>query len=387
VSTAPLKIMVVMGTRPDTIKMAPVVAALRAAAPAIQTIVCVTAQHREMLDDVLRLFEIVPDVDLNIMTKTQSLTDITTRVLIGMEPVLAQYKPDVVLVHGDTTTSTASALAAFYAKIPVGHVEAGLRTATIDEPFPEELNRRLTGVIATYNFAPTAGAKANLLAERMDGADVIVTGNTVIDAFLDTTRRLARRPAPAALAGLDPARPVIFVTAHRRENHAAMPGIAQAVKAIAAFPQRPQIVWPLHPSPQVGPVIRPILAGIEGIRLTEPLDYASTVAAVTQSRFVLTDSGGLQEEAPTLGKPVLVMRRETERPEGLAAGTLRLVGSDPAEIVAWSRRLLEDADGVYTAMARASNPYGDGHAAERIVAWLLWKLRTGPKPGEFLVAA
>jgi UDP-N-acetylglucosamine 2-epimerase (non-hydrolysing) len=379
--------MVVMGTRPDTIKMAPVVAALRAAAPAIQTIVCVTAQHREMLDDVLRLFEIVPDVDLNIMTKTQSLTDITTRVLTGMEPVLAQYTPDVVLVHGDTTTSTASALAAFYAKIPVGHVEAGLRTATIHEPFPEELNRRLTGVIAAYNFAPTAGAKANLLAERMDGADVIVTGNTVIDAFLDTTRRLAQRPAPAALAGLDPARPLIFVTAHRRENHDAMPGIARAVKAIAAFPQRPQIVWPLHPAPQVGPVIRPILAGIEGIRLTEPLDYASTVAAVTRSRFVLTDSGGLQEEAPTLGKPVLVMRRETERPEGLAAGTLRLVGSDPAEIVAWSRRLLEDTDGVYTAMARASNPYGDGHAAERIVAWLLWKLRTGPKPAEFLVAA
>jgi len=387
VPTAPLKIMVVMGTRPDTIKMAPVVAALRAAAPAVQTIVCVTAQHREMLDDVLRLFEIVPDVDLNIMTKTQSLTDITTRVLIGMEPVLARYAPDVVLVHGDTTTSTAAALAAFYAKIPVGHVEAGLRTATIHEPFPEELNRRLTGVIASYDFAPTAGAKANLLAERLDGTDVVVTGNTVIDAFLDTSRRLAARPAPAVLAGLDPARPLIFVTAHRRENHAAMPDIARAVKAVAAFPQRPQIVWPLHPAPQVGPVIRPILTGIEGIRLTEPLDYAATVAAVTRARFVLTDSGGLQEEAPTLGKPVLVMRRETERPEGLAAGTLRLVGADPAEIVTWSRRLLEDADGVYSAMARASNPYGDGRAAERIVAWLLWKLRTGPKPSEFGVAA
>jgi UDP-N-acetylglucosamine 2-epimerase (non-hydrolysing) len=379
--------MAVMGTRPDTIKMAPVVAALRAAAPAVQTIVCVTAQHREMLDEVLRLFEIVPDVDLNIMTKTQSLTDITTRVLTGMAPVLAQHKPDVVLVHGDTTTSTATALAAFYAKIPVGHVEAGLRTGTIHEPFPEELNRRLTGVIASYNFAPTSGAKANLLAERMDSAEVIVTGNTVIDAFLDTTRRLAGRPAPQALAGLDPARPLIFVTAHRRENHDAMPDIARAVKAIAAFPERPQILWPLHPSPQVGPVIRPLLTGVEGIRLTDPLDYATTVAAVTRSRFVLTDSGGLQEEAPTLGKPVLVMRRETERPEGLAAGTLRLVGADPAEIVTWSRRLLEDTDGIYTAMARASNPYGDGHAAERIVAWLLWRLRTGPKPAEFLVAA
>jgi UDP-N-acetylglucosamine 2-epimerase (non-hydrolysing) len=379
--------MAVMGTRPDTIKMAPVVAALRGAAPAIQTIVCVTAQHREMLDDVLRLFEIVPDVDLNIMTKTQSLTDITTRVLIGMEPVLAQHRPDVVLVHGDTTTSTATALAAFYAKIPVGHVEAGLRTATIDEPFPEELNRRLTGVMTRYNFAPTAGAKANLMAERLDDADVIVTGNTVIDAFLDTTRRLAGLPEPDVLAYLDPGRPLIFVTAHRRENHAAMPGIAQAVKAIAALPQRPQIVWPLHPSPQVGPVIRPILAGVEGIRLSEPLDYAATVAVVSRSRFVLTDSGGLQEEAPTLGKPVLVMRRETERPEGLAAGTLRLVGADPAEIVEWSRRLLADTDGVFTAMARASNPYGDGHAAERIVAWLLWKLRGGPKPAQFTAAA
>lgn len=386
-SAAPLKIMVVMGTRPDTIKMAPVVAALKAAGPAIVPIVCVTAQHREMLDEVLRLFNIVPDVDLNIMTKTQSLTDITTRVLIGMEPVLAEHKPDVVLVHGDTTTSTASALAAFYAKIPVGHVEAGLRTGTIDEPFPEELNRRLTGVMAKYNFAPTSGAKANLLAERLDDHDVVVTGNTVIDAFLETTRLLETRPAPAALAGLDPGRPLIFVTAHRRENHAAMPAIAGAVKAIAAFPQRPQILWPLHPSPQVGAVIRPLLTGIEGIRLTEPLDYASTVAAVKQSAFVLTDSGGLQEEAPTLGKPVLVMRRETERPEGLTAGTLRLVGTDPAEIVAWSRRLLADEGGVYAEMARASNPYGDGHAAERIVAWLLWKLRGAPKPTEFLAGS
>ena len=375
-----------MGTRPDTIKMAPVVAALRAAGDAVRPIVCVTAQHREMLDEVLRLFAIVPDVDLNVMTKTQSLTDITTRVLTGMEPVLAEHRPDVVLVHGDTTTSTAAALAAFYAKIPVGHVEAGLRTGTISEPFPEELNRRLTGVIARFHFAPTAGAKANLLAERMDDADIVVTGNTVIDAFLATTRLLEGRPEPAALAGLDHARPLIFVTAHRRENHAAMPAIAGAVKAIAALPQRPQIVWPLHPSPQVGPVIRPLLAGVAGIRLTEPLDYAATVAVVARSRFVLTDSGGLQEEAPTLGKPVLVMRRETERPEGLAAGTLRLVGADPAAILDWSRRLLTDEGGAYTAMARASNPYGDGHAAGRIVAWLLWKFRAGPKPNEFSAA-
>jgi UDP-N-acetylglucosamine 2-epimerase (non-hydrolysing) len=376
-----------MGTRPDTIKMAPVVAALRAAGPAIAPVVCVTAQHREMLDEVLRLFEIVPDIDLNIMTKTQSLTDITTRVLSGMERVLAEQRPDVVLVHGDTTTSTATALAAFYAKIPVGHVEAGLRTATIDEPFPEEANRRLTGVIATYHFAPTPGARANLLAERTQPENVVVTGNTVIDAFLATSRRLAQRPAPAALDGLDPDRPLLLVTAHRRENHAFMPDIARAIATIAAFPESPQILWPVHPSPQVGPVIHGLLDGVAGIRLTAPLDYAATVAAVGASRFVLTDSGGLQEEAPTLGKPVLVMRRETERPEGIAAGTLQLVGPDAAAIVAWSRRLLDDTDGIYTAMAHASNPYGDGHAAERIVAWLLWKRRGGPKPGEFLAAA
>jgi UDP-N-acetylglucosamine 2-epimerase len=379
--------MAVMGTRPDTIKMAPVVAALRAAGTAVAPTVCVTAQHREMLDEVLRLFGVVPDIDLDIMTKTQSLTDVTTRVLIGMERVFAEHRPDVVLVHGDTTTSTATALAAFYAGIPVGHVEAGLRTATIREPFPEELNRRITGAIATYHFAPTTRSRENLLAERIDDREVVVTGNTVIDAFLAATKLLAGRPAPAALAGLDPARPLLFVTAHRRENHAAMPGIAEAIRTIAGFPERPQILWPVHPSPQVAPVIRAALGGLEGVRLVDPLDYASTVAAVGAARFVLTDSGGLQEEAPTLGKPVLVMRRETERPEGLAAGTLRLVGSDPAEIVAWSRRLLDDADGVYTSMAHASNPYGDGHAAERIVAWLVWKLRHGPKPDEFLTAA
>jgi UDP-N-acetylglucosamine 2-epimerase (non-hydrolysing) len=198
---------------------------------------------------------------------------------------------------------------------------------------------------------------------------------------------VAGRPVPAALAGLDPARPLIFVTAHRRENHAAMPGIAAAIATIAGFPERPQILWPVHPSPQVGPVIRAALAGVEGVRLVDPLDYAATVSAVGACRFVLTDSGGLQEEAPTLGKPVLVMRRETERPEGLDAGTLRLVGSEPGEIAAWSRRLLTDQDGVFSAMAHASNPYGDGHAAERIVTWLLWKLRQGPKPEEFLAAA
>ena len=371
--------MTVMGTRPDTIKMAPVALALAAASTRITPIVCVTAQHRQMLDEVLQLFKIVPDYDLDIMTRTQSLTDITTRVLIGMEKVLAQAKPDVVLVHGDTTTSMAAALAAFYARIPVGHVEAGLRTTTIMEPFPEELNRRLTGVMATYHFAPTTISRDNLFAERVVRENVFITGNTVIDAFLATSQ--LAKSTPEALRGLDPARRIIYVTAHRRENHEAMVGIARALKEIAALPERPQIVWPVHPSPMVAPIAHAQLDGVDGIRLVEPLGYADSVACVAASYFVLTDSGGLQEEAPTLGKPVLVMRRETERPEGLAAGTLRLIGSDPATIVSETRRLLEDP-AAFQAMAHASNPYGDGKAAERIVAWLLARLRAGEMPTE-----
>ncbi|MBV9439092.1 MAG: UDP-N-acetylglucosamine 2-epimerase (non-hydrolyzing) [Candidatus Eremiobacteraeota bacterium] len=378
-----LRVMAVMGARPDTIKMMPVVHALQRARPNIEPIVCVTAQHREMLDDVLRLFDVVPDIDLDIMTVGQSLTDITTRVLIGMEGALRTARPDVVLVHGDTTTSTAAALAAFYQRIPVGHVEAGLRTSTIAEPYPEEANRRITGILTAYHFAPTAKAKQNLFAERIDRAHVAVTGNTVIDAFLSTERRVREQGVvPAALRGLDPARPLIFVTAHRRENHPFMTEIARAVATVAGFPERPQILWPVHPSPRVAPVVRPILEGVDGVRLVEPLDYPATVAAVAASRLVLTDSGGLQEEAPTLGRPVLVMRRETERPEGLEAGTLRLIGPEFAGIVEWTRRLLTDR-ALYGAMAHASNPYGDGRAAERIVGWLLHLLRGAPAPAEF----
>jgi len=379
--STPLRVMVVMGTRPDTIKMAPLVLELQKHRPAIETIVVVTAQHRQMLDEVLHLFGITADYDLDIMTPSQTLTEITTRVLVKMEPVLAEAKPDVVLVHGDTTTSSAAALAAFYAKIPVGHVEAGLRTSTILEPFPEELNRRLTGVIATYHFAPTERSKANLLAERVIAENVFVTGNTVIDAFL-ATARLANDKRIPALAGIDPTRPLIFVTAHRRENHDAMPEIAQALKDIAALPERPQILWPVHPSPMVKPVAHRILDGVAGISLVEPLDYADTVAVVKAARFVLTDSGGLQEEAPTLGKPVLVMRRETERPEGLDAGTLELIGTDRATIVAKAQALLHDSP-IFLQMAHASNPYGDGHASERIVAFLLAALRGGARPSEF----
>jgi UDP-N-acetylglucosamine 2-epimerase (non-hydrolysing) len=364
--------------------MAPVVHALHAE-PAIDDIVCVTAQHRQMLDDLLELFAIQPQYDLDIMTPDQTLTQITTRVLEGMESVLAEAQPDVVLVHGDTTTSTSAALAAFYQQIPVGHVEAGLRTSDRWLPFPEEMNRRLTGTIASYNFAPTPLAREHLLQERVDPADIIVTGNTVIDAFLQTSQR-PDLPEPPRLKELDPSRPIIVVTAHRRENHPYMREMCEALRDIVELPTRPQIYWPVHPSPHVRPIAYQVLGGIDGVTLVDPIDYAHMVVAVKASTFVLTDSGGLQEEAPTLGKPVLVMREETERPEGLDAGTLELVGHDRRAIVAAANRLLSDPN-AYARMARAVNPYGDGHAAPRIVAWLLARLRGGPYPTPFEVVA
>lgn len=373
--------MTVFGTRPDTIKMAPVVRALAAAGPAIEPIVCVTAQHRQMLDDLVALFGIVPNYDLDIMRHDQTITQITTRVLEGMEPVLRDAKPDVVLVHGDTSTSTAAALAAFYAKIPVGHVEAGLRTSTAFEPFPEEMNRRLTGRLASYHFAPTSRARANLERENVAPADIIVTGNTVIDAFLAVAEKDVAFEEPA-WAGLDPTKPWIFVTAHRRENHEKMAEICDALAEIAALPERPQILWPVHPSPHVAPIAHARLDGIAGIKLVESLPYDVTVHSIKRSKLVLTDSGGLQEEAPCLGKPVLVMRDETERPEGIEAGTLELVGPHRSSIVGATRRLLED-DVAYARMARANNPYGDGRAAARIVAWILARLREGTLPEPF----
>jgi UDP-N-acetylglucosamine 2-epimerase (non-hydrolysing) len=376
-----LRVMTVFGTRPDTIKMAPVVHALRAAGPAVVPIVCVSAQHREMLDDLLALFEIVPDYDLDIMTPHQTLTQITTRVLERMEPVLHETRPDVVLVHGDTTTSTSAALAAFYARVPVGHVEAGLRTATRWEPYPEEMNRRITGAIASFHFAPTPRSRMHLTRENVDPSAIVVTGNTVIDAFRET----ANAPGavdPPELDGLDPDRPLIFVTAHRRENHDRMRGICEALRDVSRLPARPQILWPVHPSPQVAPVAHDVLDGVEGVRLVAPMGYDATVRAIVRCSFVVTDSGGLQEEAPCLGRPVLVMRDQTERPEGLDAGTLELVGADPARIVHASRTLLED-EAAYGRMARASNPYGDGRASGRIVAWLLARFRGGPAPDEF----
>jgi UDP-N-acetylglucosamine 2-epimerase (non-hydrolysing) len=379
-----LRVMTVFGTRPDTIKMAPVVRALAAARPQVTPIVCVTAQHRQMLDDLLELFAIEPDYDLDVIRHDQTITEITTRVLEGMEDVLRDARPDVVLVHGDTSTSTAAALAAYYAKIPVGHVEAGLRTTTIWEPFPEEMNRRLTGRLASYHFSPTVRARRNLEAENVDPRDIIVTGNTVIDAFLAVAHRDPSHVEPV-WSGLDPARPWVFVTAHRRENHDKMREICEALADIAAFPQRPQILWPVHPSPRVAPVAHEVLDGVEGVKLVEPLAYDVTVRSIARSTLVLTDSGGLQEEAPCLGKPVLVMRDETERPEGIEAGTLELVGPHRTAIVAATKRLLED-EVAYARMSRANNPYGDGRAAERIVAWLCARLRDGAFPDEFRVA-
>ncbi len=375
-----LSVMSVFGTRPDTIKMAPVVAALQAHSE-IHHRVCVTAQHRGMLDDLLEFFGISPDYDLDIMTEDQSLTEITTRVLQGMEPVLREARPDVVLVHGDTATSTAAALAAFYQQVPVGHVEAGLRTGNRWLPYPEEMNRRLTATLASYHFAPTPLAREHLLAENVAPFDIVVTGNTVIDAFLETARRRDLHPPPR-WGELDPKRPIIVVTAHRRENHDYMAEICQALRAIAESPPRPQLYWPVHPSPRVAPVAHAVLDGVAGVVLVEPIDYGEMVAAVREATFVLTDSGGLQEEAPCLGKPVLVMREETERPEGLTAGTLRLVGHERARIVAEASRLLTD-DAYYAAMAHARNPYGDGRAASRITQWLLARLRDGEYPAPF----
>ncbi|MGC2649843.1 MAG: UDP-N-acetylglucosamine 2-epimerase (non-hydrolyzing) [Candidatus Cybelea sp.] len=376
----PLRVMSVFGTRPDTIKMAPVVRALQSH-PDIVARVCVTAQHRQMLDDLLEFFAITPDYDLNVMSEDQSLTEITTRVLIGMEPVLREARPDVVLVHGDTATSTAAALAAFYRRIPVGHVEAGLRTSNRWLPYPEEMNRRLTATLATYHFAPTLLAREHLLAENVAPADVVVTGNTVIDAFLETAAR-DDLSLPPRWSELDSTAPAIVVTAHRRENHEHMREICEALRAIAELPSKPQLYWPVHPSPRVAPIAREILGGIPGVVLVDPIDYGEMVAAVRGSAFVLTDSGGLQEEAPCIGKPVLVMREETERPEGLGAGTLALVGHDRERIVGAARLLLENRS-AYATMAHARNPYGDGRAASRIVSWLAARLRGGEYPEPF----
>lgn len=375
--------MLVFGTRPEAIKMAPLVKAFQAASDSFRTLVCVTGQHREMLDQVLHIFDIRPDYDLNIMKQGQDLYDVTSRVLLGLREVLKEARPDVVLVHGDTTTSTAAALAAFYAQIPVGHVEAGLRTHNIYSPWPEEMNRQLTGRMATWHFAPTPLSRQNLLAENVAEAQITVTGNTVIDALywvVDKIKHdatLAQQlDAELQRAGYDvqrlaDGRKLVLITGHRRENFG--DGFIHMCTAIKDLTQRyPQVdfVYPMHLNPNVRKPIHEVfgqdLSGLGNMFFIEPLEYLSFVHLMEKSHIVLTDSGGIQEEAPGLGKPVLVMRDTTERPEALTAGTVKLVGTDYDKIVSAVSTLLDD-EAAYQAMSRAVNPYGDGKACGRIV--------------------
>ena len=359
--------MVVFGTRPEAIKMAPVVHALHAS-PAIEPCVCVTGQHRDLLDQVLRVTGVVPDIDLALMRPDQTLDDLTARLILALGETFDREKPDRVLVHGDTLTAMVASLAAHYRRIAVGHVEAGLRSGDIYQPWPEEANRRIVACIADMNFAPTQAAAAALRAEGRAEATIHVTGNTVVDALLAMRTRIREQPALAAGAvsvlARFAGRRIIAVTCHRRENiGAGMIRIAGAIREIAARPDV-GIVFPLHPNPHVRPAMA-ALADLPNIALIEPLDYPGFVALLDACALVLTDSGGVQEEAPSFGKPVLVLRETTERPEGVAAGTARLVGTDRARIVAEASVLLDDAD-AYAAMARAGNPFGDGQAAGRI---------------------
>jgi UDP-N-acetylglucosamine 2-epimerase (hydrolysing) len=366
------KILTVFGTRPEAIKMAPVVQEFRKHR-AIDARVCVTAQHRQMLDQVLHLFEIVPDYDLNVMRPDQSLADVTRSVLQGVDGVLARFEPDLVLVHGDTTTTLSASIGAFYRHIPVAHVEAGLRTSNIYSPWPEEMNRRVTDAISSLYFAPTESARRNLLAEGVKDAQIVVTGNTVIDALLKVVERLrGDRDLRAALSDklpfMDERRPLILVTGHRRENFGKkFEDFCGALRRIAVERPAVQIVYAVHLNPQVQAPVRRILSGLPNVALIEPQDYLPFVYLMMCASVIVTDSGGIQEEAPALGKPVLVTRDTTERPEAIEAGTARLVGTDTESIVEAVTELLDDP-AEYARMARAHNPYGDGLASGRILA-------------------
>lgn len=366
-----MKTLCIFGTRPEAIKMAPLALAL-AADPRFDAKVCVTGQHREMLDQVLDLFGIQPDFDLHIMKPGQDLTDITTSILQGMKAVFAEFKPDMVLVHGDTATTLAASLAAYYQQIPVAHVEAGLRTGNIYSPWPEEANRKLTTAITTLHFAPTEISKQNLLREGIAEDSIVVTGNTVIDALLDVVKRLdadqaLRTAAAAPTAFLDPSRRKILVTGHRRESFGdGFERICKALKEIAQQHPEVDIVYPVHLNPNVTEPVNRLLSRIKNIHLIAPLDYLPFVYLMNQSHIILTDSGGIQEEAPSLGKPVLVMRETTERPEAVSAGTVRLVGTKIEVIVREINRLLFNKT-AYQNMGFAHNPYGDGLAVAKIV--------------------
>jgi UDP-N-acetylglucosamine 2-epimerase (non-hydrolysing) len=369
--SCPLKVLTIFGTRPEAIKMAPVLKVLEAHPDRVESRVCVTAQHRQMLDQVLELFDIVPDHDLDLMTQDQTLAQVTAAVSTHLEPVLAAERPDWVLVQGDTTTVMAASLLAFYHRIQVGHVEAGLRTRDKYRPFPEELNRRVAGVVADLHFAPTAWARDNLLHEGVPPETIYVTGNPVIDALLMVAGR-PYHPESGPLAGLPWERRLILVTAHRRENFGRpLERICAALARIACrYPDDVHIVYPVHLNPHVqGPVYR-LLGDVPNVTLLPPLDYLPLVHLMKRCTLVLTDSGGIQEEAPGLGVPVLVLREVTERPEGVEAGTVRLVGTRAEDILREASRLLDDP-AAYQHMAHAVNPYGDGHAAEYIVEALL----------------
>ena len=382
--SAPLRALVIIGTRPEAIKMVPVVRALRAS-DAVDCRVCATAQHREMLDQVLELFGIVPDYDLDTMAHGQSPTQVAARILERLDPVLREMRPDWVLVQGDTTTVAVGALAAFYAGAKVGHVEAGLRSGDRRDPFPEEVNRRVAGAIADLHFAPTALSESNLLREGVDPASVLVTGNTVIDALhwaselgLDgeNADALAGAELQRALARVEGGARMVLVTAHRRENHGAPLGrIASALRRLAErygpdSDAPVEFVFPVHPNPNVRGPVHEALGGVANVTLIEPLPYRALIELMRRAAIVLTDSGGMQEEAPGFGKPVLVLRETTERPEGVDAGTARLIGTDEEAIVGAMRELL-DRPAAYAAMAHAVNPYGDGRASERILAAIL----------------
>ncbi|MDR1968528.1 MAG: UDP-N-acetylglucosamine 2-epimerase (non-hydrolyzing) [Burkholderiaceae bacterium] len=375
-----MRIFSVFGTRPEAIKMAPLVHAL-AITPGVESVVCISGQHHSMLEQVMRLFDIQADHDLNVMVADQTLNGLSARLFAGIDPVLAAVQPDRVLVHGDTATAQVAAVAAFQRKIPVGHVEAGLRTGDLSQPWPEEMNRRVIDVVSDLLFAPTAGTRDNLLQENLAGR-IVVTGNTVIDALQHVARRIDADPAlqrelDAAFPFLDPARKVLLVTGHRRENFG--DGFANICAALAELARRTDIsvVYPVHLNPSVREPVLSRLSGQPHLHLIEPLDYLHFVRLMQRAHVVLTDSGGVQEEAPALGKPVLVMREVTERPEAIAAGTVKLVGTNCARIVAAVADLFDHPER-YARFARVRNPYGDGQAATRIVAAL-----TGQRFGEF----
>lgn len=364
-----MKLLIVFGTRPEAIKMAPLVKELQKSSKLVVK-VCVTAQHRQMLDQVLQLFEITPDYDLDLMRPGQTLPQLTSNILMGMDGVLADYRPDWVLVHGDTSTTMATSLAAYYKQVGVAHVEAGLRTHNLYSPWPEEGNRQITGRLAGLHFAPTEESRSNLLAEGVLSETIYVTGNTVIDALLSVSQRVASDPKlrctlEAQFPFIDTAKRLVLVTGHRRENFGTgFESICHALKDIAREPGV-QVVYPVHLNPQVQEPVRRILGDAENVHLIEPLDYLPFIYLMKCSHLILTDSGGIQEEAPSIGKPVLVMRDTTERPEAVAAGTVRLVGTDHNRIVGETLTLLRD-EAAYKRMAFAHNPYGDGAACQRI---------------------